>query len=52
VGQCSVDQFAQIVHHPMSAMLLELLGISLARDADYKAKTPGRPGFHPRESIL
>jgi hypothetical protein len=52
VGHWSVDQFAQIVHHQMRAMMPELVGISLACDADHKAKAPGRPGLHSREGIL
>ena len=47
-----MSQFAEIVHYHMRAMLPKLIGIPLARDANHKAKAPGRPGFHSREGIL
>jgi hypothetical protein len=33
-------------------MLLELLGISLARDADHKSEVPVRPDLDSRDGIL
>ena len=40
VERWSVNQFAQIVHHQMRAMVPKLLGIPLACDADHKAEVP------------
>ena len=48
----SVNQFAQIVHHQMCAMVPKLLGIALARDADHKPEVPGTPGLNSRDGIL
>ena len=48
----SVDQFAQIAHHHMRAMVLKLRGIPLTGDADHKPEVPAAPGLHSRESIL
>ena len=40
MGHWSVNQFAQIVHHQMRAMVPKLLGVPLARDADHQAEVP------------
>ena len=51
-AEWSVNQFAQIVHYEMRAMAPKLFGIALARDPDYEAKSPCRPGLHSRKRVL
>src|SRR4029450_308499 len=48
----SLDQFAEIVHHDIRTMLLELRGIALARDADHKSKTTAGAGLNSGDCIL
>src|SRR5262249_3617001 len=48
----SVNQLTQIVYHQMRAVVLQLLSIPLARDADHKPEIPVRPGLHSREGVL
>jgi hypothetical protein len=52
MGLWSVSQLGEIVHHEMRAMAPKLLGISLACNADNKAKAPSRPSLNSREGIL
>src|SRR6516162_9109412 len=48
----SVNQFPQIAYHQMRAMLLQLLGIPFARDADHKSEVPSRAGLNSGDGIL
>jgi hypothetical protein len=48
----SVNQLAQIVHYQTRAMAPKFLCVPFARDADHKAKVPGRPSHHSRDGIL
>src|SRR5262252_331067 len=52
LGHWSVDQFAQIVHHQMRAVTLELIGIPLARDTNHKSELPFEPGLDAGDGIL
>src|SRR5262245_42697706 len=47
----SVDQFAEIVHHHIRAMLLELLGVALARDTDHKYKLAAAASLNSGDGI-
>ena len=51
-GTQSVNQFAQIAYHQMRAMLLQLLGSPLARDADHKSEVSVRSSLDSRDGIL
>jgi hypothetical protein len=45
MGRWSVNQFAQIVHHQMRAMVPKLLGVPLARDADHESEIRVQPRY-------
>src|SRR5262249_15757896 len=48
----SVNQFAQIVHHEMCAMMFQLLSVSLARDSDHESEVAVKPGLDSRDGVL
>ena len=52
MGRWSVNQFAQIVHYEMRAMVPKLLGVPLARDPDHQPEVAVTPGLDSRDGIL
>src|SRR5262249_35093554 len=51
-GNWSVNQLAQIIHNQMRTMVLKLLGIPLARNANHKSEVPVKPSRDSRDGIL